>query len=127
MCAVMHGCVCVSVFVSIKCYNYFSALSTTRNYVSGFHHSPAVIPPSSSTEPAPVPSLNPVPHPTEPTGLERRVRSLEERVDRLTEVVVHRGASAPAQGNRFWYALTLAGWVMVPLIVVYMFHYKKTS
>ena len=59
--------------------------------------------------------------------LHRRVSNLEQQVQRLTETVVRRDSSSAsaARGNSFWYALTFAGWVMVPLVVVYMFHYRK--
>ena len=50
------------------------------------------------------------------TSLEARVCSLETNVDR-------RG-SGP---GRFWYILTFASWMMVPLVVVYLFHFRKNS
>lgn len=53
--------------------------------------------------------------------LEMRVQSLENEVAR---VAVGSGGSRNGP-NRFWYVLTFAGWMMVPLIVVYVFHYKK--
>lgn len=59
-------------------------------------------------------------------GLERRVKSLEQRVDRLTETVIRRdGGATLRQGNGFWYVMTFAGWMMVPLIVAFMYHYRK--
>ena len=66
--------------------------------------------------------------PAIPDDFERRVRTLEQQVQRLTETIVRRdGASNPRQGgNGFWYVLTFAGWMMVPLVVAFMYHYKKT-
>ena len=61
--------------------------------------------------------------------LERRVKSLEQKVQKVTEAVVRRDntLSDSRQGSRFWYVLTLAGWMMVPLIVTFMYHYRKTQ
>ena len=61
-------------------------------------------------------------------GLERRVKSLEQRVDRLTDTVIRRdsGGSLRQGNNGFWYVMTFAGWMMVPLIVAFMYHYKKS-
>ena len=64
--------------------------------------------------------------PTNVSGLERRVKSLEQRVDRLTEIAIHRDSGgSPRQGNGFWYVMTFAGWMMVPLIVAFMYQYRK--
>lgn len=57
--------------------------------------------------------------------LEARVRSLEQRMDRLTEAVVRRDGAEQRKGNGFWTVLTFAGWIMVPLVVVYLYHYRK--
>ena len=62
--------------------------------------------------------------------LERRVRTLEHQVQRLTNTVVNSRpatqSSASSQGNGFWYVLTFTGWMMVPLVVVFMYHFKKS-
>ena len=64
--------------------------------------------------------------------LERRVRTLEHQVQRLTNSVVNSRPAAAAQssasnqGNGFWYVLTFTGWMMVPLVAVFMYHFKKS-
>ena len=62
--------------------------------------------------------------------LERRVRTLEHQVQRLTNTLVSsRPGTASAgsnRGNNFWNVVTFTGWVMVPLIVVFMYHFKKS-
>ena len=61
--------------------------------------------------------------------LERRVRTLEHQVQRLTNTIVNSrasGAQSSQQGNGFWYVLTFTGWMMVPLVVVFMYHLKKS-
>ena len=64
------------------------------------------------------------------TDLERRVRTLEHQVQRLTNTVVNSRpvtqSSAASQGNGFWYVLTFTGWMMVPLLAVVMYHFKKS-
>ena len=60
--------------------------------------------------------------------IERRVRTLEQQVQRLTETIVRReGAGIPREGNGFWNVLTFAGWALVPLFLAFMYHYKKTA
>ena len=62
--------------------------------------------------------------------LERRVRTLEHQVQRLTNTVVSSRPSIASagsnRGNNFWYVVTFTGWMMVPLIVVFMYHLKKS-
>ena len=62
------------------------------------------------------------------TELERRVRTLEHQVQRLTNTVVNSRSvtQSSSQGNGFWYVLTFTGWMMVPLVVVFMYHFKKS-
>ena len=59
--------------------------------------------------------------------LDKRVRTLEQQVQRLKDIAVNRGGPAgqAKQGNNFWYVLTFAGWMMIPLIVVYMYRYRR--
>ena len=61
--------------------------------------------------------------------LERRVHSLEQQVHTLRQAVMQQGGrgSAPHQGFGVWPALTFAAWLLVPLVVVFMAHYKKLS
>lgn len=62
------------------------------------------------------------------TGIERRVRTLEQQMQRLTETIVRReGAGIPREGNGFWNVLTFAGWALIPLLLAFMYHYKKTA
>ena len=62
--------------------------------------------------------------------LERRVRTLEHQVQRLTNTVVSSRSStasaASSRGSNFWYVVTFTGWMMVPLIVVFMYRFKKS-
>ena len=62
-------------------------------------------------------------------NLERRVHNLEQQMTSLRQVVMQKGSHAgPAsQGHSVWSALTFAGWLMVPLVVVFMYHYRKTA
>ena len=65
-------------------------------------------------------------------GLERRLGSLESQVKGLRRAVLQQaggggGGGRRSEGSRVWYALTFAGWLMVPLVVVFMFHYRKTA
>ena len=59
--------------------------------------------------------------------LDKRVKTLEQQVQRLKDIAVNRGGPSGQvkQGNNFWYVLTFAGWMMVPLIVVYMYRYRR--
>lgn len=59
--------------------------------------------------------------------LNQRVRTLEQQVQRLRDVAVTRGGSVHSakDGNRFWYVVTFAGWMMVPLIMAFMYRYRK--
>lgn len=66
--------------------------------------------------------------------LERRVSTLETKLERLTETFlssqqnprgVARGADSAIGGSRFWYVVTFAGWMMVPLIAVCMYQLKN--
>ena len=59
--------------------------------------------------------------------LDMRVRTLEQQVQRLKDVAVNRGGVVHPDrgGNNFWYVVTFAGWMMVPLIVAYMYRYKR--
>ena len=61
--------------------------------------------------------------------LEVRVQVLEEKVQRLSEAL---GSGevflfAPRQGNGVWTVLSFASWIMVPLICVFMYQYKRTA
>ena len=65
-------------------------------------------------------------------AVEQRLQSLESQVKGLQRVVVQQaggggGGRRRNEGSRVWYALTFAGWLMVPLVVVFMFHYRKTA
>lgn len=66
------------------------------------------------------------------SDIERRLRTLENKVQRLTETVLNHqdnlrraGSNDDSGGNGFWYVMTFAGWMMVPLIVVFMYRFKK--
>ena len=60
------------------------------------------------------------------TDLDRRVRSLEQQVQRLRDVAVNRSVPGETkQRNNVWYVLTFAGWMMIPLIVMYMNRYRR--
>ncbi len=74
------------------------------------------------------PQAAPPTHPPAPISveLEARVRLLEQRVDRLTEAVVRTDTMGQQKGNGFWTVVTFAGWIMVPLIVVYLYHFRKS-
>ena len=58
---------------------------------------------------------------------------LEGKVQRLTESFLSSqrsgggdvGREGTDKGNGLWYVLTFAGWMMVPLIVVFMYQFKK--
>ena len=62
-------------------------------------------------------------------SLGRRVQSLEQQMQTLRQAVIQQSgpSSSGRQGYSVWNALTFAGWLMVPLVVVFMFHYRKTS
>ena len=62
-------------------------------------------------------------------GFERRLQGLEVQVRGLQQAVLQGGGGARrrGEGSRVWYALTFTGWLMVPLVVVFMFHYRKTA
>ena len=64
-------------------------------------------------------------------NLDRRLQSLEQQMRTVRQAVLqqrnNRGSGSQNQGSRVWYVLTFAGWVMVPLVVVFMFHYRKTA
>eukprot|EP00731_Ephydatia_muelleri_P010574 Em0005g1160a len=62
-------------------------------------------------------------------NLEQRVQVLEEKVQRLNEAL---GSGevlflGPRQGNGFWTVLSFASWIMVPLVFVFMYQYKKSA
>ena len=86
----------------------------------------------SSTHPA---AATPPVGASAPTSdLERRVSTLETKLERLTETFlssqqqnsrVASGSSSVVGGSRFWYVVTFAGWMMVPLIVVCMYQFKN--
>ena len=57
--------------------------------------------------------------------LAQTVFALEQRVQRLEDDVARMGGTTGSAPSRFWYIVTFAGWMMVPLIVVYMYHYKR--
>lgn len=46
------------------------------------------------------------------------------KVDRLADTLEQNGPGADS-GNRFWYVMTFASWVMVPLIVAFVYKFKK--
>lgn len=52
-------------------------------------------------------------------------------MQRLTETVLSYDQIPPTvdvmakKGNGFWYVVSFAGWMMVPLIAVFMYQYKK--
>lgn len=61
--------------------------------------------------------------------VERRLRTLENKVQRLTETFLNhqdnrRIGDSCDGGNGFWYVMSFAGWMMVPLIVAFMYRYK---
>ena len=61
--------------------------------------------------------------------LERRLQSLEQQVHTLRQAVMQQGGrgNTSNQGFGVWPALTFATWLLVPLVVVFMAHYKKLS
>ena len=82
----------------------------------------------SGATPAAVPPAIPVDIEQRVKTLEQQVKRLEQQVKRLTETVVHRegtDSSRRRQGNGLWYVLTFAGLMTVPLVVAFMFRYKK--
>ena len=63
-------------------------------------------------------------------NLEWRLQTVEQKVRGLQQAMLQQAAGGGArrnEGSRVWYALTFAGWLMVPLVVVFMFHYRKTA
>lgn len=65
-------------------------------------------------------------------NLDRRVQSLEYQMKTVQQAVLKQASSSGGSnrqntGSRVWNALTFAGWLMVPLVVVFMFHYHKTT
>ena len=62
-------------------------------------------------------------------NLDRRVQSLEQQMRSVKQVVLQQNSwgTPERRGYGVWNALTFAGWLMVPLIVVFMFHYRKTA
>ena len=56
-------------------------------------------------------------------AVNQRLLNLETKVQNLENSVAHAGSRGGP--GRFWYILSFASWMMVPLIVVYVFHYKK--
>lgn len=57
--------------------------------------------------------------------LAQRVLDLEQQVQRLEADLARMGGTSRGGPSQFWYIVTFAGWMMVPLIVVCMYHYKK--
>ncbi len=77
-------------------------------------------------QPQPLPAPSSKPAAANTAELEGRVRVLEQRVDRLTDAALRRDSTRQQKGNGFWNVVTFAGWIMVPLIVVYLYHYRKS-
>lgn len=63
------------------------------------------------------------------SDLEQRVQVLEEKVQRLNEALgsVEMLSLGPRHGNGFWSVLSFASWIMVPLICVFMYQYKRSA
>ena len=62
-------------------------------------------------------------------NLDRRVQSLEQQMRSVKQAVLQQNSRGTPgrRGYGVWHALTFAGWLMVPLVVVFMFHYRKTT
>ena len=91
-------------------------------------------PPLEVRHPRPEPPSTPADNVTvgDLQSCERRLQSLESQVKYLQRAVLQGGAGGGGggrrgEGSRVWYVLTFAGWLMVPLVVVFMFHYRKTA
>ena len=114
-------CLLLWAFFFYVCVHVHAWVCAPRVYRSSdrFEAPSSTHPPTSSTAPS-GPS----------SDLERRVTTLETKLERLTETFLSsqqnpRGATSPTGGSRFWYVVTFAGWMMVPLIVVCMYQFKN--
>lgn len=65
-----------------------------------------------------------VPQPNASTvELEHRVRTLEDKVQQLTETLQSQGGQVGGVSN-FWYVVTFTGWMLAPLVAIFAYRFK---